>query len=102
MKVDTTVLTVIVSLIESNIHTLELANIDLKESCNNFTALGDYAEEASKYFNEYEMNFTENISKLKQMTYFISNNVIKEYGIIEKELAHNFEDLAASISEINK
>ena len=30
MKVDTTVLTVIVSLIESNIHTLELANIDLK------------------------------------------------------------------------
>ena len=96
MKVDTTVLTVIVSLIESNIHTLELANIDLKESCNNFAALGDYAEEASKYFNEYEMNFTENISK------FISNNVIKEYGIIEKELAHNFEDLAASISEINK
>ena len=101
MKVDTTALTIIVSLIESNIHTLELANIDLKETCNNFVALGDYAEEASKYFNEYETNFTENISKLKQMTYFISNNVIKEYGIIEKELARNFEDLVTSISQID-
>ena len=35
------------------------------------------------------------------MTYFISNNVIKEYGIIEKELARNFEDLVTSISQID-
>ena len=94
MKVDTTVLTVIVSLIESNIHTLELANIDLKESCNNFAALGDYAEEASKYFNEYEMNFTENISKLKQMTYFISNNVIKDVTSVQS--LENFSKYANS------
>ena len=102
MKIDTTALTIIVSLIESNIHTLELAHINLKETCNDFTVLGEYAEEASKYFNEYETIYTKNISKLKQMTHFISNNVIKEYGIIEKELAHNFEDLSISISEINE
>lgn len=102
MKIDTTALTIIVSLIESNIHTLELAHINLKETCNDFTVLGEYAEEASKYFNEYENEFTKVMSRLKQMTYFVSNNVIKEYGIIEKELAHNFEDLANSISEIKE
>lgn len=101
MKVDTTALTIIVSLIESNIHTLELANIDLKETCNNFTALGDYAEEANKHYNEYETNFIKVVSKLKLTTNFISNNVIKEYGTIEKELARNFEDLVTSISQID-
>ena len=69
---------------------------------SNHYLLDEFQKSAVKYFNEYEMNFTENISKLKQMTYFISNNVIKEYGIIEKELAHNFEDLAVSISKINE
>lgn len=102
MKIDTTALTIIVSLIESNIHTLELAHIDLKETCNDFTALGDHMEEASKNFNEYETEFTKAINRLKQMTYFVSNNVIREYGTIEKELAHNFEDLANSISETKK
>lgn len=100
MKIDTTALTIIVSLIESNIHTLELAHINLKETCNDFTVLGEYTEEANKNFNEYENEFTKVMSRLKQMTYFVSNNVIKEYGMIEKELAHNFEDLATSISEI--
>lgn len=100
MKIDTTALTIIVSLIESNIHNLELSYINLKELCNDFSLLGDYQTEASKNFNDFELEFTKIIEKLKQTTYFISNNVIKEYGMIEKELAHNFEDLATSISEI--
>ncbi len=97
MKIDTETLTVAVSLLESHTHTINLANININDACNNFIGMGEYIEELQKYHKEYETIILKAISRLKQMSYFINNEVIKQYQNIESELTKNFSDITNSI-----
>ena len=86
MKIDTETLTVAVSLLESHTHTINLANIDINDACNNFIGMGEYIEELQRHYKEYEAIILKTINRLKQMSYFINNEVIKQYQNVENEL----------------
>ena len=102
MKIDTETLPVAVSLLESHTHTINLANIDINDACNNFIGMGEYIEELQRHYKEYETIILKTINRLKQMSYFINNEVIKQYQNVENELTKNFTDITNSIIEIEE
>lgn len=102
MKIDTETLTVAVSLLENHTHTINLANIDINDSCNNFLGMGEYIEELKKYYDEYEVNILKIIDRLKKISYYINNEVIKQYQNVENDLSKNFNEITSSIIEIDE